>query len=106
MVDAKTIEERAYDQARKEFYKLRLENDVEREVLREEAQHLGQWLPPTENEKAFKYEDEAFEDWKKQALQDVEKDVAQAAGDINSLKEDILEEIVVESSEELPPGDA
>jgi hypothetical protein len=71
-VDAKTVEELAYDQARKEFYQIRLEQDVERQVAREEALHYGSYFETSANEKSLKFEDDAFEDWKTWALQDIE----------------------------------
>lgn len=71
-VDEQTIEERAYDQARKEFYALRLKQDVERQIAREEATHYGSYFEPTANEKSLKFEDDAIEDWKEWALKDIE----------------------------------
>jgi small subunit ribosomal protein S23 len=62
----------AYDTARKEFYKHRLRQDVEREVAQEEALHYGAYFEPNQAEKALHREDEAYEAWKVWALEKTE----------------------------------
>jgi len=72
-LDQETIEQIAYDQARKEFYKYRLERDVEREVCKEEALHWGARFSPSDIQNALKYEDKSFEDWRQFAQTNVEE---------------------------------
>ena len=54
----------AYDRARKEFYKLRLLEDTERRVAREEALHMGAQFGPSAMEIGMKLENEEYERWK------------------------------------------
>jgi Mitochondrial ribosomal protein S25 len=69
-----------YDQARKEFYQLRLEQDVERQVEKEEALHYGAYFDGSEIERSLEKEDEAWEDWKTWAYGEIENDRHKAAG--------------------------
>jgi small subunit ribosomal protein S23 len=78
--ERQAIEERAYDTSRKEFYKLRLQEDVEREVAKEEAMHFGSYFQPSENERSLKHEDQAYEFWKEWAHNTVQKQRNLAAG--------------------------
>ena len=73
-IDERTsqLRDTAYDLARKEFYKLRLQEDVERDVAREEALHYNAQFAPSENEKAIEKEDDAMDAWRTWALQDLE----------------------------------
>jgi small subunit ribosomal protein S23 len=64
--------ELAYDQARKEFYKIRLRQDIEREVAKEEAIHYGSHFIADKNERALHIEDEAYENWKTWAMEKTE----------------------------------
>lgn len=86
--DAETIAQRAYDQARKEFYQLRLDQDVEREVAKEEAQHLGTHeeelfiynnIGQSQIERNLKLEDDALEDWRNWAIKDIQDQKNKAA---------------------------
>ena len=63
---------RAYDQARKEFYKLRLVEDTERRVAREEALHVGARFGPSAMEIGMQLENEEYERWKVWAEKQVE----------------------------------
>jgi small subunit ribosomal protein S23 len=74
------IEERAYDRARKEFYALRLREDVEREVAREEALHFGAHFRPSENERSLAHEDQAYDFWREWARATVQRQRNLAAG--------------------------
>jgi len=78
--ERRAVEERAYDRARKEFYELRLHEDVEREVAREEALHFGAYFQPGENERALAHEDKAYGFWKEWAQARVQKMRNLAAG--------------------------
>ena len=61
----------AYDQARKEFYELRLQEDVERRVAKEEAQATGAYFGKSMLEIGMELEDKAFEEWKGWATNEV-----------------------------------
>lgn len=54
----------AYDIARREFYNLRLQEDVERGVAREEALACGAHFGPSAIEIGMKLENAAYERWK------------------------------------------
>ncbi|KAL3468322.1 mitochondrial ribosomal protein S25 [Aspergillus heterothallicus] len=69
----------AYDIARQEFYRLRLQEDIERRVAAEEAEATGATFGPSAIEWGMKFEDEQFELWKGWA-----KTEAQALANRNS----------------------
>lgn len=62
--------DQAYDKARKEFYKLRHQEDVERRIAREEAQMYGAYFGKTALQVGMELEDKQFEDWKKWASEE------------------------------------
>ena len=62
----------AYDQARKEFYDLRLQQDVERRVAREEALATGAQFGKSVNDIGMELEDQEFERWKIWAKKEAE----------------------------------
>ncbi|KAL9604958.1 MAG: hypothetical protein Q9219_000146 [cf. Caloplaca sp. 3 TL-2023] len=61
---------RAYDQARKEFYEFRLQQDIERRVAKEEAMATGAYFGKTTMQIGMDLEDRTFEDWKKWAARE------------------------------------
>jgi hypothetical protein len=75
-----SIQELAYDKARKEFYQLRMDQDVERQVAKEEALHYDAYFDVGEIERSVAKESEAFEDWKVWAIAEVEKDRQMESG--------------------------
>lgn len=54
----------AYDIARREFYKIRLREDIERRVAVEEAQATGANFGPSYLEIGMQLENEQYEKWK------------------------------------------
>ncbi|KAL9099626.1 MAG: hypothetical protein Q9163_004901 [Psora crenata] len=62
----------AYDRARKEFYDLRLQEDTERRVAKEEALHTGAHFGPSAMEIGIRLEDQEYERWKIWAQKQVE----------------------------------
>lgn len=54
----------AYDQARKEFYALRLQEDVERRVAKEEALATGAYFGKSALEVGMGLEDKEYERWR------------------------------------------
>ncbi|PWY93690.1 37S ribosomal protein Rsm25 [Aspergillus sclerotioniger CBS 115572] len=57
----------AYDIARREFYRLRLQQDIERRVAAEEAEATGAVFGPTRLEVGMDLENKEFERWKEWA---------------------------------------
>ncbi len=62
----------AYDQARKEFYDLRLQEDTERRVAREEALATGGYFGKSAMDIGMELEDKEYERWKAWAEKQVE----------------------------------
>ncbi|KAF2142375.1 uncharacterized protein K452DRAFT_358185 [Aplosporella prunicola CBS 121167] len=62
----------AYDQARKEFYRHRHMEDIERRIAHEEALHTGAYFSKSPLEVGMELEDKQFEEWKKWALKEVD----------------------------------
>ena len=61
----------AYDQARKEFYKLRLQEDVQRRVAKEEASATGAYFHKSILDVGMELEDKQYEEWKAWAIKEV-----------------------------------
>lgn len=57
----------AYDQARKEFYELRLQEEVEQRVAHEEALANGAYFGKSALQVGMELEDKEFERWKEWA---------------------------------------
>ena len=62
----------AYDHARKEFYDLRLQEDVERRVAEEEAMSTGAYFGLSALDVGMELEDKEYEKWKAWAEKEVE----------------------------------
>lgn len=62
--DPKMTPARAYDQARKEFYEMRLQQDIERRVAKEEAMATGAYFGKSTLQIGMELEDKIFEEWK------------------------------------------
>ena len=62
----------AYDMARKEFYALRHEEEVERRVAKEEALWVGATFGKGPLEVGMELEDKAYEGWRKWALEEIQ----------------------------------
>lgn len=62
----------AYDIARKEFYALRHEEDVEQRVAKEEALWTGAYFGKSFLEISDELESKTYEDWKAWAIKEVE----------------------------------
>lgn len=62
----------AYDIARKEFYALRHEEEVERRVAREEALWTGAYFGKGVLEIGMELEDKTYDSWKQWATKEIE----------------------------------
>jgi small subunit ribosomal protein S23 len=62
----------AYDKARKEFYALRHEEEVERRVAKEEAMWVGAYFGKSTLEVGMELEDKIYEQWKEWASKEAE----------------------------------
>ena len=58
---------KAYDKARKEFYELRLQEEVEQRVAKEEAQATGSYFGKSMLQIGMELEDQTYEKWKQWA---------------------------------------
>ncbi|KAI8625453.1 37S ribosomal protein S25 [Xylariaceae sp. FL1651] len=102
--------EKAYDIARREFYALRQEEDVERRIAKEEAMKMGAYFGKSFLQVGMELEDEQYEHWKRWAgrqIKDVqaEQDAAYTnfgaaeeadVDDVDAMEAD-LEEVMVEA---------
>ena len=61
----------AYDQARREFYEERLQEDIERRVAKEEAQATGAYFGKSMLEVGMELEDRQYEKWREWAGREV-----------------------------------
>lgn len=93
----------AYDIARKEFYKLRHQEDIERRVAQEEARATGAYFAPSLLEVGMELENQEYERWKEWSEQEsallLQKSSAQTPGgdpessssDVHGVEEDVPE---------------
>lgn len=80
MPDPNMTPAKAYDQARKEFYEVRLQEDIERRVAKEEALATGAYFGKTTLQIGMELEDKMFEEWKAWASNEVlQQDQSRAA---------------------------
>lgn len=63
----------AYDQARREFYQLRMREDIERRVAREEAEAYGAYWGITNLDLGMQLEDKEYNRWLDWAGKEVDK---------------------------------
>ena len=61
----------AYDQARREFYEERLQEDVERRIAKEEALATGAYFGKSVLEIGMELEDKMYEKWRKWAAEEL-----------------------------------
>lgn len=65
--------ESAYDEVRREFYRLRQEEEVERRIAQEEARMVGAYFGKSALQVGMQLEDKEFERWKKWAQDETMK---------------------------------
>ena len=85
----------AYHQARKEFYELRLQEDIERRIATEEALSTGASFGPSALEIGMELENKEYERWKTWAEGEVtaikQKSAAMYTGSIPNSEENALD---------------
>ncbi len=65
--------EQAYDTVRKEFYRLRQEEEVERRIAQEEARMVGAYFGKSRLQVGMELEDAQFEKWKGWAEKEINR---------------------------------
>ncbi|KAF5680571.1 mitochondrial ribosomal small subunit [Fusarium heterosporum] len=73
MENEKLGKRKAYDVTRREFYRLRQEEEIEKRVAVEEAKHVGAYFGRTRIDVAHTLEDREFENWKIWAGKETER---------------------------------
>lgn len=86
---------KAYDVARKEFYRLRQEEEIQKRVALEEAKHVGAYFGKSRLDVGMQLEDKEFENWKVWAGKETANREAQFTAEIDSFG---LDETKTESS--------
>ena len=102
-----TTQAQAYDIARKEFYALRQEEEIERRVAREEAMWVGAYFGKNVLEVGAELEDKTYESWKAWATKEIEaierqRDAAYTG--VGTANEDEPEIVANVDSEEAAPA--
>ncbi|KAK3941748.1 mitochondrial ribosomal protein S25 [Diplogelasinospora grovesii] len=89
----------AYDIARREFYKLRQQEEMERRIAQEEARMVGAYFGKSQIQIGMELEDQTFEAWKAWAGQEIARIEAQRSAAYTSIG-DMPDEVVAEDGEE------
>ena len=95
---------KAYDTARKEFYRLRQEEEIQRRVALEEAKHVGAYFGKTRLDVGMQLEDQEFENWKIWAGKESANREAQFSAEVDSFGAEELPEAA--APEEATPARA
>ena len=96
----------AYDQARKEFYRLRHREELEERIAKEEATFVGAYFVGNKIDRALPIEDRQFNDWKQWADKESHRRANQevSRSGIFGKDEDLVEPDVEEAEEpKMPP---
>ncbi|KAF5024247.1 hypothetical protein F66182_3679 [Fusarium sp. NRRL 66182] len=84
MENEKLSKRKAYDTTRREFYRLRQEEEIEKRVTLEEAKYVGAYFGKSRIDVAHDLEDREFENWKIWAGKETERQEAQRNSDVES----------------------
>ena len=99
---------RAYDEVRKEFYRLRRKEEMEQRVQREEARYYGGVFGPGWLEIGVKLEDKAYAEWLRWATKNLSERRAMREARSSSVvveePEDEGAEINQDASQASPPS--
>jgi small subunit ribosomal protein S23 len=85
----------AYDIARREFYRLRLQEDIERRVAQEEARATGAYFGPDMHTVGMELENQEYERWKQWAIKEAQFQDQRAAAfaGVTAVRADMEEEV-------------
>ncbi|KAF9778800.1 hypothetical protein IL306_003177 [Fusarium sp. DS 682] len=102
-------EKKAYDITRREFYRLRQEEEIEKRVALEEAKHVGAYFGKTRIDVSHGLEDREFENWKLWAGKETERQEASRNSEIEDFglgeaEENEVEDAVPEEKAEAIEG--
>ncbi|KHN95497.1 37S ribosomal protein S25 [Metarhizium album ARSEF 1941] len=88
----KMSKRKAYDTARKEFYRLRQEEEIEQRIAVEEAKHVGAYFGKTRLDVGVQLEDHEFENWKVWAGKETANRAARSNSEIETFGAETNEE--------------
>ncbi|KAG6040754.1 hypothetical protein E4U41_007194 [Claviceps citrina] len=94
----KMSRDKAYDTARREFYRLRQEEEIEKRVAVEEAKYVGGYFGKTRLDVGMQLEDQEFENWKVWAGKQTEEREARSNSEIQTFDAEI-EEVAEEGAD-------
>lgn len=93
----------SYDKARKEFYALRHEEEIERRVAKEEATWVGGYFGKGFLEIGMELEDKSYEHWKEWATKEMSAIAQQNAGTYTGQEDpDLADAALSEENETVP----
>ena len=91
----------AYDKARKEFYDVRRQEDIQRRIAAEEAEASGAYFGPSILQWSMQVENKQYDDWeewsRKMVVEQMQRNAA-FAGDTTNVEDELLEDVVEEDS--------
>ena len=91
----------AYDKARKEFYDVRRQEDIQRRIAAEEAEATGAYFGPSILQWSMQIENKQYDDWeewsRKTVVEQMQRNAA-FAGDTTTVEDDLLEGMVEEDN--------
>ncbi|KAI1018619.1 hypothetical protein LB503_005680 [Fusarium chuoi] len=99
MEKEKLSEKKAYDITRREFYRLRQEEDIEKRVALEEAKHVGAYFGKSRIDVSHQLEDREFENWKIWAGKETERQEASRNSEIEDFGLEEVEEDIADDAE-------
>ena len=86
----------AYDKARKEFYDIRRQEDIQRRVAAEEAEAMGANFGPSVLQWSMQIENKQYDDWeewsKKTVIENMQRNAA-FAGETMNVEEELIEAV-------------
>ncbi|KAG5750800.1 hypothetical protein H9Q69_002630 [Fusarium xylarioides] len=100
LMENEQLEKRkAYDITRREFYRLRQEEEIEKRVALEEAKHVGAYFGKSRIDVSHHLEDREFENWKIWAGKETERQEASRNNEIEDFGLEDVEEDIAEDAE-------
>jgi small subunit ribosomal protein S23 len=93
--------DQAYDKARKEFYDIRRQEDIERRISAEEAEATGAYFGPSILQWSMQIENKQYDDWeewsRKTVVEQMQRNAA-FAGDTPNVEDDVAEDTLEEDN--------